>query len=581
MRTTSSGRALAGALAALVILAAVAPGSVADARSRPRKIEPRFMAPYRVGVRFTPNTDILSASGYAAWMIDEVLGSVTPLPKLGAAFTAAERTKGINARYFVAHALLESGWGTSAIARLKHNLFGYGAFDRNPWKFAMRFKTYEQGILKVAASIHDEYLSPTGRWWYGFTTLRAMNRYYASDIHWADKIAVLANLLDGLVVTLRERGLRFGAPMLIGSPTAGARVALDVPWTARPGAVLPPAIRFRVRWTPLAVVEAGADLPATTPGATWVPAGRTNRPGRVARLALGVPSQPGLWRLDVEALDSDGQALPASDAPQVPSLTVRVADATEATLGVSLQPDGSLAATVRSIGSAPLGGGSNGTPTVLEAWALPLDATLAAGLLSATPLGMLAPGAVRLVPLPVPAQPSVVVLRLAGDPDAVGRSLPAAALVNRDGLGHLAVTSLPVASPRDDALLGRAPQASRVALLPSTAAGTLDIAVTGGPGAPSADSAAAAMEGAPGHASLLVRSLGVDPSGGADPLSSLPQLPSQPSNPARAEVTGMAPGVRLVLAAIVPSDGTAADAATLALAWVPIAAADVPQTVAP
>lgn len=118
MRTTFLRRALVGTLAALVVLAAVAPGSIADAHSRPRKIEPRFMAPYRAGGNFTPNTDILSASGYAAWMIDEVLAATTPLPKLGAAFTAAERTKGINARYFVAHALLESGWGTSDIAQI-------------------------------------------------------------------------------------------------------------------------------------------------------------------------------------------------------------------------------------------------------------------------------------------------------------------------------------------------------------------------------------------------------------------------------------------------------------------------------
>ena len=56
------------------------------------------MVPYRAGGAFTPNTDVLSVSGYAAWMIDEALGATTPLPPLGAAFLRAEREEGINAR---------------------------------------------------------------------------------------------------------------------------------------------------------------------------------------------------------------------------------------------------------------------------------------------------------------------------------------------------------------------------------------------------------------------------------------------------------------------------------------------------
>ena len=125
------------------------------ARSPLKKIEPRRTVPYRVGRAFTPNTDVLSVSGYAAWMIDEALGATTPLPQLGAAFMRAERQEGINARYFVAHAMLESGWGTSAIARYKRNLFGYNAYDRDPWKHARRFSSHARGVATVAEILRD------------------------------------------------------------------------------------------------------------------------------------------------------------------------------------------------------------------------------------------------------------------------------------------------------------------------------------------------------------------------------------------------------------------------------------------
>ncbi len=214
MRAPLLRRATAVALSILVAVAAVAPVA---ADSRPRKTYPTHQERYRVGRAMTPSTDILSVSGYAAWMIDEALGGMTPLPRLGSAFMRAERVEGLNARYFIAHALLESGWGASDIARFKRNLFGYNAFDRDPWKYASSFRTYEKGIMAVAEKIRDSYLTPSGRFFYRFTTLRAMNVYYASDPNWATKIAYLANVVDRRIVTLRERDLRFGAARLRGT----------------------------------------------------------------------------------------------------------------------------------------------------------------------------------------------------------------------------------------------------------------------------------------------------------------------------------------------------------------------------
>ncbi len=575
MRTAFLRRAVPVALTLLVALAAVVPAAPVEARSPARKIEPRFVTPYRVGRVITPNTDILSTSGYAAWMIDEALGATTRLPRLGAAFMAAERREGINARTFVAHAMLESGWGTSDIARLKHNLFGYGAYDRDPWKHALRFRTYQQGILAVAEKVRDRYLTPGGRWWYGFTTLRGVNRYYASDVHWADKIAVIANTLDRLVVTLRERRLQFGRPNFADTPIAGTKVSLEVPWTARPGAVLPPAIRFRARWVPVAVVEASDGAPGAARASRWVTLKRTDQPGRAVGLALQVPSRPGLWRVEIEARDSDGRALPKTDRPTIRSLTVRVAGAQEAGIGLAVGRDGALTATVSNLGRLPIDAAGAGTTTVVEAWALPLDPTQDARRLAAIPLGAsLAADGTRAFSFAAPAMPSVVTVRLAGDAGAIGRGLPVAALVARDAGGRPVLTPLVVSSPRDDALLGRSAPDGRIALTPAAQPGTFDAAVVGGAPAPDPGMAVAEMEGPPGRPFLLVRSIAAEPSRDGNPSLALEELPAEPPTPGHLQVTGLPAGVRLVIAAIVGADGTPADPETLFLAWIPVTAID-------
>ena len=603
MRTSRSRRAALGALALLTMLAVVAPvAAPVEARSPVRKIEPRRVTPYRVGGAFTPNTDVLSVSGYAAWMIDEALGPTTPLPRLGAAFLRAEREEGINARYFVAHAMLESGWGGSDIARLKRNLFGFNAYDRNPWRYASRFPSHARGIAVVAAAVKRSYLTPGGRWWYRFPTLRAINRYYASDPHWADKVANLANVLDGLVVTLRERGLRFGRPAVADQPVVGARLALDVPWRARPGAVLPPAIRFAARWTPVALVEASPDVPAAVAAAKWTAVKRTDRPGGVARLALTAPSQAGLWRLDVEARDSDGRPLPKTDRPSIQSITVRVAAAGEVAIAVAALEDDRLAVTVRLIWPAMVpaavadtlaasghtlaasGDTARGTPgdassetgaapATLEAWALPLDPAHDAYPLAWVPLpAALTPGSPWTVSVRAPLEPAVVVARLAGGPAVVGRMAPAAVLVGRDADGGVAVTQLAVASPRDDLLLGRTPAAVRVAPRLLEDPGSLQVAVAAGRQAPAVGHAVADAEGAPGPHALLVRSLSAEGGREAEPTSTLVVLPGAGPGAVHLSLSGLPAGVRLVIAGLVPPDGGPVDPATLSLAWIPVAA---------
>lgn len=145
------------------------------------------------GPVFTVDTDLTQPSGENAATLNNFLKG-TALANLGDSFMHAEQSFHVSARYFVAHAILESAWGTSAIAQNKHNLFGFNADDANPYQDATTFPSFDACIQYVAQFIAQNYLSPTGRYYHG-PTLRGMNVDYATDPYWASKIASIADTI--------------------------------------------------------------------------------------------------------------------------------------------------------------------------------------------------------------------------------------------------------------------------------------------------------------------------------------------------------------------------------------------------
>jgi beta-N-acetylglucosaminidase len=139
------------------------------------------------GVVFTIDTDLTVASGETADRLNAFLQG-TALQGLGGALMSAERAYHVSARYLLAHAILESAWGTSRIAQDKHNLYGYGADDAHPYQNAYSFPSFAACIDYVAHAVANNYLSPSGQFYHG-PTLRGMNVDYASDPYWADSIA--------------------------------------------------------------------------------------------------------------------------------------------------------------------------------------------------------------------------------------------------------------------------------------------------------------------------------------------------------------------------------------------------------
>ena len=118
----------------------------------------------------------------------------SPFNGQGQVFIEAQSQSGLDARYILAHAALESAWGTSRIGRQYHNYFGINAYDSNPDNAKKSSnRSLQAGIINGAVWIKEHYYNR------GQKTLYAMNHdknghNYASDKAWGDKIA---NIMKG------------------------------------------------------------------------------------------------------------------------------------------------------------------------------------------------------------------------------------------------------------------------------------------------------------------------------------------------------------------------------------------------
>ena len=113
-------------------------------------------------------------------------------------FYKAEQKYKVNGIFLASIGIHESAWGTSKIANDKNNLFGFTAYDSDPYNSATSFDTYENAINKVAETLSTKYLhvagtkisddlTATGTYFNG-TTAKSVNVRYASDEGWADKV---------------------------------------------------------------------------------------------------------------------------------------------------------------------------------------------------------------------------------------------------------------------------------------------------------------------------------------------------------------------------------------------------------
>lgn len=138
------------------------------------------------------NSDLRVASNVTSEEIDKMLEG-TKLHGLGSAFVEAEQKYGVNALYMMGLACLESGFGNSAFAQKRNNLYGWNAVDSNP-NNASTFKNKKEATLYVASKLQSNYLTEGGVYYEGYSP-RAVDVHYCTDKAHADKIVNIVNSL--------------------------------------------------------------------------------------------------------------------------------------------------------------------------------------------------------------------------------------------------------------------------------------------------------------------------------------------------------------------------------------------------
>ena len=146
------------------------------------------------------NMELNKPSGLTLEQFKKVLNDTKDTNKIFSGnaeyFYYIERQYNINGIFVAAIGIHESNWGTSKISLQKYNLFGYGAYDSNPYNGAYQFSNYSESIDLIARVLVKYYLNPKGKAIYGGetaigtyyngATLNGVNSKYASDKNWAN-----------------------------------------------------------------------------------------------------------------------------------------------------------------------------------------------------------------------------------------------------------------------------------------------------------------------------------------------------------------------------------------------------------
>lgn len=102
------------------------------------------------------------------------------LKGLGKVFHVASGLHNIDALHIMAHAILESDWGRSAIAAKKKNLFGFRAYDSSPMQSAYGFADFTDCIMTWCEFMNKYYLNVGGKYYNG-NHENGVNVMYASS----------------------------------------------------------------------------------------------------------------------------------------------------------------------------------------------------------------------------------------------------------------------------------------------------------------------------------------------------------------------------------------------------------------
>lgn len=136
--------------------------------------------PQRGSIRPRYNLNDLTEKSYVTIEHLEKKLEGTSLYEVAKDYVLAEEKYGINAIFLCALSIQESGWGRSKLAMNKNNIFGYGAYNKSPYKSAKYFNSKSECIDVVARHLVENYLTEGGKYYNG-KSLDAVNKRYSLD----------------------------------------------------------------------------------------------------------------------------------------------------------------------------------------------------------------------------------------------------------------------------------------------------------------------------------------------------------------------------------------------------------------
>lgn len=125
---------------------------------------------------------IVNKSNATVGQIHEIVAG-SALDGIETAAKQVEDTFGVNALFVVAVAKLESGHGTSTLARTKNNLFGMNAVDNDPYGSGYTYNSKASSVLDFGRLIKEKYINQ------GLTTLASIQQKYCSSSSWSAKVS--------------------------------------------------------------------------------------------------------------------------------------------------------------------------------------------------------------------------------------------------------------------------------------------------------------------------------------------------------------------------------------------------------
>lgn len=142
------------------------------------------------GVNFNVN-DLRVKSNINAQEMHDILPAT--MKHLASAIVYSEQLYNVNAFFIASLVAYESGWATSARANNgSNNLTGMAVYSPN--SRGMYFESQQECVIYTANHLSNNYLSPDGSYFSGYS-IYGVNVRYAANKNWASNIATIMHQL--------------------------------------------------------------------------------------------------------------------------------------------------------------------------------------------------------------------------------------------------------------------------------------------------------------------------------------------------------------------------------------------------